>query len=52
MPHRTHRPTKQRRSARHRLLQGLGHATLYAASATLAGALVHELLRLAPLSSC
>ncbi|MFJ5045527.1 hypothetical protein ACIQH7_09815 [Streptomyces anulatus] len=50
MSHRTHRRTPKRRRARHRLIEGLGQAALYAASATLAGGLVHELLRLVRIS--
>ncbi|MEU9272161.1 hypothetical protein AB0N97_41405 [Streptomyces collinus] len=54
MSHRTHRPVPKRRRARHRLVQGLGQAAFYAASATLAGGLVRELLHLVhtSVSSC
>ncbi|MEU6633345.1 hypothetical protein ABZ905_34430 [Streptomyces parvus] len=54
MSHRTHRPAAKRRRARHRLVQGLGQAAFYAASATLAGGLVRELLHLVnvSVSSC
>ncbi|MCX4501124.1 hypothetical protein [Streptomyces anulatus] len=50
MSHRTHRRPPKRRRARHRLVEGLGQAALYAASATLAGGLVHTLLRLVHIS--
>ncbi|MFF4296368.1 hypothetical protein ACFY0N_22355 [Streptomyces vinaceus] len=50
MSHRTRRPAPKRRRARHRLVQGLGQAAFYAASATLAGGLVRELLHLVHLS--
>ncbi|MFD3415015.1 hypothetical protein [Streptomyces cyaneofuscatus] len=54
MNHRTHRRTPKRRRARHRLVEGLGRAALYAASATLAGGLVQALLQLVhvSVSSC
>jgi hypothetical protein len=54
MSHRTHRPVPKRRRARHRLGLGLGQAAFYAASATLAGGLVRELLHLVhtSVSSC
>ncbi|WP_189269412.1 hypothetical protein [Streptomyces fuscichromogenes] len=54
MSHRTHRPVPEQRRARHRLVQGLGQAALYAASATLASGLVRELLYLVhtSVSSC
>ncbi|MFF0561944.1 hypothetical protein [Streptomyces sp. NPDC004266] len=50
MCHRTHRPAPKRRRARHRIVQGLGQASIYAASATLAGGLVRELLHLVHVS--
>ncbi|MEE4495060.1 MULTISPECIES: hypothetical protein [Streptomyces] len=50
MSHRTHRPAPKRRRARHRLVVGLGQAALYAATATLAGGLVRELLHLVHMS--
>ncbi|MFD8117848.1 hypothetical protein [Streptomyces microflavus] len=50
MSHRTHRRPPKRRRARHRLVEGLGQAALYAASATLVGGLVHKLLRLVHIS--
>ncbi|MFE5946517.1 hypothetical protein [Streptomyces sp. NPDC056480] len=50
MSHRTHRPAPKRRRARHRLVQDLGQAAFYAASATLAGGLVRELLHLVHMS--
>ncbi|MHC3455920.1 hypothetical protein [Streptomyces prasinus] len=50
MSHRTHRPAPKWRRARHRLVEGLGQAALYAASATLAGGLVRELLHLVHMS--
>ncbi|MFE2181397.1 hypothetical protein [Streptomyces sp. NPDC059455] len=50
MSHRTHRPDLKRRRARHRLVQGLGQAAFYAASATLAGGLARGLLNLVRLS--
>ncbi|MHA7957137.1 hypothetical protein ACX9I7_05180 [Streptomyces sp. L500] len=50
MSHRTHRPVQKRRRARHRLVQGLGQAAFYAASATLAGGLVRELLHVIHMS--
>lgn len=54
MSHRTHRPVLKRRHARRRLVQGLGQTAFYAASATLAGGLVRELLHLVhtSVSSC
>lgn len=54
MSHRTHRPAPKRRRARHRLVQGLGQAAFYAASAALAGGLVREILHLVhvSVSSC
>ncbi|WP_329327643.1 hypothetical protein [Streptomyces luteogriseus] len=51
MYHRTHRPAPKRRRARHPLIQGLGQAAFYAASATLAGGLVRELLHLVHMSA-
>ncbi|MFF5971470.1 hypothetical protein ACFY7C_08055 [Streptomyces sp. NPDC012769] len=50
MSHRTHRPAPKQRRVRHRLVQGLGQAAFYAASATLAGGLVRELLHLVHMS--
>ncbi|MFJ9821156.1 hypothetical protein ACIRU3_39065 [Streptomyces sp. NPDC101151] len=50
MSHRTHRPAPKRRRARHHLVQGLGQAAFYTASATLAGGLVRELLHLVHMS--
>ncbi|MER7728574.1 hypothetical protein [Streptomyces sp. NPDC096323] len=54
MSHRTHRPAPKPRRNRHRLVEGLGQAALYAASAALAGGLVRELLQLVhtSVSSC
>ncbi|MDX2855182.1 hypothetical protein [Streptomyces scabiei] len=54
MSHRTHRPVPKRQRARRRPFQGLGQAAFYAASATLAGGLVRELLHLihTSVSSC
>lgn len=54
MSHRTHRPVPKRRRARRPLVQGLGQAAFYAASATLVGGLVRELLHLihTSVSSC
>ncbi|MFF5407849.1 hypothetical protein ACFY8K_33905 [Streptomyces misionensis] len=54
MSHRTHHPVPKRRRARHHLVQYLGQAALYAASTTLAGGLVRELLHLVhtSVSSC
>ncbi|MFJ9712122.1 hypothetical protein [Streptomyces sp. NPDC101234] len=51
MSHRTHRPVPERRRARRCLVQGLGQAAFYAASATLSGGLVRELLNLVHLSA-
>ncbi|WP_405782717.1 hypothetical protein [Streptomyces sp. NBC_00859] len=51
MSHRTQRPVPKRRRARRLLIQGLGQAAFYAASATLAGGLVRELLHLAHMSA-
>ncbi|MFF0482191.1 hypothetical protein [Streptomyces sp. NPDC004435] len=50
MSHRTHRPAPKRRRARHHLVRGLGQAAFYAASTTLAGGLVRELLHLVHMS--
>ncbi|MGQ4484330.1 hypothetical protein ACN6LM_002658 [Streptomyces sp. SAS_281] len=54
MNHRTHRRAPKRRRARRRLIEGLGQTAFYAASATLTGGLVHELLQLVHIraSSC
>ncbi|MFJ9893661.1 hypothetical protein ACIQPR_10050 [Streptomyces sp. NPDC091280] len=46
MSHRTHRPVPKRRRARRPLVQGFGQTVFYAASATLASGLVHELFYL------
>ncbi|MET7574963.1 hypothetical protein ABZT04_41845 [Streptomyces sp. NPDC005492] len=46
MSHRTHRPDAKQRRARPPLGQGLWQTVFYAASATLASGLIHELLYL------
>jgi hypothetical protein len=51
MSHRTHRPDLKRQRVHRRFLQGLGQATFYAGSATLAAGLVRALLHLLHLSA-